>query len=85
MLYVDRREVAQKHVFNPHQRCGYSDSPFARIHYFYTAGSRDGLEGVGGGGPTYKIIKNIGFSPSGAGHPKVQNPKIGLPITPRPF
>ena len=32
-------------VFNPHQRCGYSDSPFARIHYFYIAGSRNGLEG----------------------------------------
>ena len=33
------------HIVNPHQRCGYSDSPFARIHYFYTAGSRNGLEG----------------------------------------
>ena len=31
---------------NPHQRCGYSDSPFARIHYFYTAGSGNGLEGM---------------------------------------
>ena len=28
-------------LINPHQRCGYSDSPFARIHYFYTAGSRN--------------------------------------------
>ena len=34
-------------VVNPHQRCGYSDSPVARIHYFYTAGSRNELEGVG--------------------------------------
>ena len=34
-------------LFNPHQRCGYSESPFARIHYFYTAGSRNELEGVG--------------------------------------
>ena len=33
-------------MFNPHQRCGYSDMPFARIHYFYTAGFRNGLEGV---------------------------------------
>ena len=33
-------------VVNPHQRCGYSDSPFARIHYFYTAGSRNGFEGM---------------------------------------
>ena len=37
-------------LINPHQRCGYSDSPFARIYYFYTAGSRNGLEGVDGGG-----------------------------------
>ena len=28
-------------MFHPHQRCGDSDSPFARIHYFYTAGSRN--------------------------------------------
>ena len=34
-------------VINPHQRCGYSDAPFARIHYFYTAGSRNELEGMG--------------------------------------
>ena len=31
-------------MLNPHQRCGRSDSLFAR---FYTAGSRNGLEGVG--------------------------------------
>ena len=29
---------------NPHQRCGYSDLPFARIYFFYTAGSRNGFE-----------------------------------------
>ena len=34
-------------LVNPHQRCMYSDSPFVRIHYFYTAGSRTELEGVG--------------------------------------
>ena len=33
-------------MVNPHQRCGYSDSPFARIHYFYTAGSRNRFEGM---------------------------------------
>ena len=33
-------------IIHPYQRCGYSDSPFARMHYFYTAGSRNGLEGV---------------------------------------
>ena len=33
-------------MFNPHQRCGYSDSPFARIYFFHTAGSRNGLEGM---------------------------------------
>ena len=32
-------------MINPHQRCGNSDSPFARIHYFYTAGSGNGVEG----------------------------------------
>ena len=30
-------------------------------------------------------MKNDGFSAFGAGYPKVQTPKIGLPITPRPF
>ena len=34
-------------IINPHQRRQCSDSPFARIHYFHTAGSRNGLEGVG--------------------------------------
>ena len=34
-------------LIHPHQRCGYSDSPFASIHDFYTAGSRQGLEGGG--------------------------------------
>ena len=33
-------------VINPHQRCGYSDSPFVRIYFFYTAGSGNGLEGM---------------------------------------
>ena len=35
-------------LFNPHQRCVYSDSPFARIHYFYTAaqGPEMGWRGV---------------------------------------
>ena len=32
-------------LVNPHQKCGCSDSPFAKIHYFYTARSRNGLEG----------------------------------------
>ena len=35
-----------KLLVNPHQRCGYSDSPFARIYFFYTAGSRNRLEGM---------------------------------------
>ena len=39
-------ETACLPVIHPHQRCGYSDSPFARIHYFYTAGSGNGLEGA---------------------------------------
>ena len=33
-------------LINPHQRCEYSDSAFARIHYFYNAGSRNESEGV---------------------------------------
>ena len=32
-------------LVNPHQRCGYSVSPFARI-LFYTAGPRKEFEGV---------------------------------------
>ena len=44
-------------VINPHQRCGYSDSPFARIHYFYTTGSRNVLERVVGVGPGPKILR----------------------------
>ena len=31
---------------HPHQRCGYSDSPFARLYFFYTAGSRNRFEGM---------------------------------------
>ena len=42
-----RHPQVSKILINPHQRCGYSDSPFARIHYFYTAGSRNGFEGMG--------------------------------------
>ena len=34
------------YLIHPHQRCGYSDSPFARIYFFYTAGSRNGFEGM---------------------------------------
>ena len=41
-----RRPTQQASLVNPHQRCGYSDSPFAMIHCFYTAGSRNGLEGL---------------------------------------
>ena len=37
-------------IFNRHQRCGYSNSPFARIYYFYTGGSRNGLQGVDSSG-----------------------------------
>ena len=33
-------------LIHPHQRCGYSDSPFARIYFFYTAGSRNRFEGM---------------------------------------
>ena len=52
-------------IFHPHQRCGKSDSPFARIHYFYTAGPGSGLEGVVSGCPqtdnglTTHLKKNI--------------------------
>ena len=42
---LGRQAILKHGVVNPHQRCGYSDSPFARIHYFYTAGSINGLEG----------------------------------------
>ena len=40
------RNAAIVGLINPHQRCGYSDSPFARIYFFYTAGSRNRFEGM---------------------------------------
>ena len=51
----------------------------------YTAGSRNGLEGMGVGVPGLKIIKKGVPDHQKGAPPKVQNPKIGLPITPRPF
>ena len=39
-------ETKLKSIIHPHQRCGYSDSPFARIYFFYTAGSRNRFEGM---------------------------------------
>ena len=45
MHFSAERGPLQQTFVHPHQRCGYSDSPFARIHYFYTAGSRNGFEG----------------------------------------
>ena len=56
-LYTSDQFSGSRELFNPHQRCGYGDSPFARIQYFYTAGSRNRLQEVAGGGPTYKIIQ----------------------------
>ena len=41
-----RATRVQEAILNPHQRCGYSGSPFARIHFFYTAGSRNRFEGM---------------------------------------
>ena len=52
---------APTYKFHPHERCGYSDSEFTRIHYFYTAGSRNGLEGVDSGGPGHKILRKRHF------------------------
>ena len=40
------KSVTKHAQINPHRRCVYSDSPFARIHHFYTAGSRNGLDRV---------------------------------------
>ena len=42
--------MTEINFFNPHQRCRYNDLPFATTNYFYTAGSRKGLEGVEDGG-----------------------------------
>ena len=47
MAHLSHAQTTASQVVNPHQRYGYSDSPFARIHHFYTAGSRNELEGVG--------------------------------------
>ena len=41
-------------ALNPHQRFGYSNSPFAGEDYFYTAGSTNESQGVGIGGTRHK-------------------------------
>ena len=46
-------------LFHPHQRCGYSDLPFARIYFFYTAGSRNRFEGMEAVCPLTKKQKTI--------------------------
>ena len=63
-------------LIHPHQRCGYSDLPFARIHDFYTSGSRKGLEGVDTGVhrlENHKIVAPIHPLPFCSDQP---NPKI---------
>ena len=37
---------AYRQPVNPHQRCGYSNSPFARVYFSYTAGSTNIFEGM---------------------------------------
>ena len=46
-------------IVHPHQRCGYSDSPLARIYFFYTAGSRNRFEGMEAVCPHTKKHKTI--------------------------
>ena len=46
-------------IINPHQRCGYSDSPFVRIYFFYTAGPGNGLEGTEVVGPPKLTLRKI--------------------------
>ena len=48
-------------LVNPHLRCWYSDSPFVRIHYFYTAGPEDGLDGLETCPPQLTLIKRHSF------------------------
>ena len=57
---LDKQMMAGKHlqVIHRHQRCGYSNSPFANIYYFYTAGSKNGLERLGRGGYACKAKDN---------------------------
>ena len=45
-FYVIQGGCTSSRLIHPHQRCGYSDSPFARIYFFYTAGPRNELEEV---------------------------------------
>ena len=44
--------LQKKIIIHPHQRCGYSDSPFARIYFFHAAGSGNELEGLTTGART---------------------------------
>ena len=48
-------------LVNPHQRCGDSNSLFARIHYFYIAGSGNGLEGSEGVCPPKLTLRKRHF------------------------
>ena len=41
----DETSIRNPVFVNQHQTCGYSDSPFARLHC-YTVGFRNGMEGV---------------------------------------
>ena len=42
------------YTVNPHQRCGYSHSPFTRKDTLLYSGSRNGLEGLTTGASTHK-------------------------------
>ena len=53
--------------------------------FFHTAGSRNGSEWLDGKGPRPKLMKKESQIIKKGVRPKVQNPKLGLPITPRPF
>ena len=72
-------------VFNPHQRCGYSDSPFARNDTFLYCRSRNEFLAVSAVATRFQNQEN-GSKISKKGFcPKVKSPKMGLLITPRQF
>ena len=48
-------------LIHPHQRCGYSDSHARGRILFYTAGSRNGLEGVAGHGSKKLTLRKKHF------------------------
>ena len=77
-------QAVSRSLVNPHQRCLYSDSPFARIDTFLYCRVQKWVGGSDLGLSKPQNHKKIIPNHFKKVHPKVQNPKMGLPITSHP-